>query len=286
MVEAVVLAFAVGFGSAQYLAYRFYHEQNRLILAEAVPMPVRHTANPAASSPVANQRTAKSTAPKTESLTRAPEAPVAIADAVAAKVSRLNAVTRKLLEIPKINPTASATDPELAAGIALVRLIASSGTAAGWQAPSFSLPNLDGTEISLDAMRGKVVLLNFWATWCGACRSEMPSLESLYRDFSSYSDFALLTVSTDERGKRSVEQFIAKNGYDFPVLLDTDNAASSAYGVSGLPSTFVIGRDGRIVWNCAGALDWSDQSLRDALEKLLENKPPPSTGTIEARFER
>jgi pSer/pThr/pTyr-binding forkhead associated (FHA) protein/peroxiredoxin len=266
--EAIIIAFAVGFASAQYLAYLFYHEQNRLILAEAVPIPVRHTANAVAPSPVSNQHIARSTASETLSHARHLATPVAIARATAPKMPRLNAVTRKMLEIPKIN-AAPVANPELAGGIALARLIASSGTAAGQPAHSLSLPNLDGTEVSLDAMRGKIVLLNFWATWCGACRSEMPSLEGLYRDFSSYPDFAVLTVSIDQRGKPSVGEFMVRNGYDFPVLLDTGNVASTAYGVSGLPSTFVIGRDGRIVWNCSGALDWSNPNLRDALKKLL-----------------
>jgi len=247
VLEAVILAFVVGFGAVQY------------------------PADGALPSPISNQRTAKSTAPGTESHTGAPAIPFAVTLASAPGVPGFNVV--------------AVDSEEFAAGTALAQLVASSG-AAGRPAPSLSLPNLDGTEVSLDAMRGKVVLLNFWATWCGACRSEMPSLECLYRDFSSYSDFALLTVSTGERGKRSVEQFVAENSYDFPVLLDTENTASSAYGVSGLPSTFVIDRDGRIVWSHAGALDWSNSSLRDPLKKLLENKPPRSTGTIEARFER
>jgi peroxiredoxin len=66
-----------------------------------------------------------------------------------------------------------------------------------------------------------------------------------------------------------VAQFMSTNGYSFPVLLDTSNATSAAYGVSGIPSTFVIGRDGKIVWNCVGALDWSNPNVRDALKKLL-----------------
>ena len=82
---------------------------------------------------------------------------------------------------------------------------------------------------------------------------------------------------------RSLHEFIPKNNYDFPVLLDADNAVSAAYGVSALPSAFVIDRDGRIAWDHAGALDWSDPSLRDALQKLLEKKPKQLPSTIEAR---
>ena len=88
------------------------------------------------------------------------------------------------------------------------------------------MPYLSGSEVALDTIRGKVVLLNFWATWCGACRSEMPSLENLYRDFHHYPDFAVLTVSIDQRGKPAVAQFMASNGYNFPVLLDTGNATN------------------------------------------------------------
>ena len=273
--EAVVLAFAVGFGAAQYLAYLFYHEENRLILAEAVPVPVVHTANAAAPSPVSNQHTAPSTPSESVFHARHRATPVAIARAAAPETPKLNAVAPKMLkipkvlEIPKLNPAPAVADKELAGSIALARLIASSGTAAGHAAPDLSLPNLDGTQVSLEAMRGKIVLLNFWATWCGACRSEMPSLQALYRDFGSNPDFALLAVSIDRRGGPGVGQFMANHRYDFPVLLDTENVASNAYDVSGIPSTFVIGRHGRIIWNCVGALDWSNPSLRDALKNLL-----------------
>ncbi|MGH8337452.1 MAG: peroxiredoxin family protein, partial [Gammaproteobacteria bacterium] len=73
----------------------------------------------------------------------------------------------------------------------------------------------------------------------------------------------------NQDGKPAVTHFMADNGYDFPVLLDPGNATSEAYDVKGIPGNFVIGRDGRIVWNCAGAVDWSDPTVRSALKKLL-----------------
>lgn len=250
--ELGLLTFAIGFGVAQCLAYLMYHAQNHLILAEAVP--VRPASNVPASAVTGNQPAGQSVSSKAATRSVAPPKVAArVMTPPPAKVADAVAIGAK----------------ELAGGIALARLIASSGTEAGQLAPNFALPALNETKTSLSAMRGKVVLLNFWATWCSSCRSEMPSLESLYRDFSAYPDFAVLTVSIDQSGKPAVTQFMASNGYNFPVLLDISNATSSAYRVSGIPSTFVIGRDGEIIWNCVGALDWSNPDMRDALKKLL-----------------
>jgi thiol-disulfide isomerase/thioredoxin len=249
--EAVLLAFAVGFAAAQYLAYLLYHAQNRLILAEAVA--VDQPARSSASQP-ANHLAGRGTLSRTETV------PAAVPKVVAHAAEPTPAVA--------LNSETIAAK-ELAGGVALAQLIAGSGTEAGRSAPDFTLPQLDGSDVVLGAMHGKIVLLNFWATWCGACRSEMPSLEKLYQNLRSIHDFALLTVNIDRRGKPAVVQFMSTGGYNFPVLLDTSNSASAAYGVSGIPSTFVIGRDGRIIWNGVGALDWSNPTLRAALRKLL-----------------
>ena len=250
--EAVILSFVIGFGSAQYLAYLLYHEQNRLMLAEAVPINQSDNTRVLESTPT--HYAEKRTSPRTAST-----------PAVAP-----NIVAREVVPTPsKLSNAETIASKELAGGIALARLIAGSGTQAGHRAPDFELPQLDGTGVALAGMHGKVVLLNFWATWCGACRSEMPSLEELFRNFHSYRDFAVLTVNIDQRGKLTVAQFISTSGYDFPVLLDASNATSAAYGVSGIPSTFVIGRGGQIMWNCVGALDWSNPAMHDALRKLL-----------------
>jgi hypothetical protein len=98
----------------------------------------------------------------------------------------------------------------------------------------------------------------------------MPSLEGLYRDFSSYPDFAVLTVNEDGGpGNQAVARLMTNDGYDFPVLLDRDNRATGGYGVSTIPATFLIGRQGRIIWNCTGG---SNQSLREALKILLQGR--------------
>ncbi len=143
---------------------------------------------------------------------------------------------------------------------------------AGERAPDFTLPSLGGQEVSMAKLRGKVVVLNVWATWCQPCRAEMPSMETLYEDFKSNKNFVLLAVSQDERGREAVAPYIKKNGYHFTVLLDPKNIVSSAYGASGVPETFVIGRDGRIVAHHLGAFDWSRPDIRDALKELLNSK--------------
>jgi pSer/pThr/pTyr-binding forkhead associated (FHA) protein len=250
--EVVLLAFAIGFATAQYLAYLLYHEQNRLILAEAVAV------NQPGMAPVSRA---------TPNHLAGPETPLKTETAPAATpkvIARATAPTPS-----KAFNSETIAAKELAGGVALAQLITRSGTEAGHSAPDFTLPELDGSDVTLGTMHGKIVLLNFWATWCGACRSEMPSLEKLYQNLRSNRDFALLTISIDQQGKPAVAQFMSTGGYDFPVLLDTSNITSTAYGVSGIPSTFVIGRDGQIIWNCVGALDWSNPTIREALGKLL-----------------
>jgi thiol-disulfide isomerase/thioredoxin len=117
-------------------------------------------------------------------------------------------------ELPPVRPPPKSNKPEdisakeLGGGVALARLFTGSGSEAGRMAPDFELPALDGSEVALRSVRGKVVMLNFWAPWCGACRSEMPALEGLYRDLRSNPDFALITVSGSGRGAGPVAQFI------------------------------------------------------------------------------
>src|SRR5215469_11687519 len=101
--------------------------------------------------------------------------------------------------------------------------LSQSGTiAAGKLAANFSLKDLKGNEISLASLRGKVVFLNIWATWCGPCREEMPSIESLYKSFKGNSDFVVLAVSQDTDGS-SVRPFVEHNRLQFTVLLDPRN---------------------------------------------------------------
>jgi cytochrome c biogenesis protein CcmG/thiol:disulfide interchange protein DsbE len=143
--------------------------------------------------------------------------------------------------------------------------------AAGKLAANFKLKDLKGDEISLAALRGKVVFLNIWATWCAPCREEMPSIESLYNDFKANKDFVVLAVSQDTDGV-TVRPFVEQNHISFTVLLDPRNEVGERYDVNGIPETFIIGRDGRIVAHHVGPYDWSNADIREALQELIKSR--------------
>jgi len=150
---------------------------------------------------------------------------------------------------------------------------ASPPVAAGGKAANFKLEALDGSTVTLEQLKGKVVFLNIWATWCVPCREEMPSMETLYDELRTNRDFVMLAVSQDTKGRLVVAPYVEKNGYHFKVLLDPENKVGEAYDVSGVPETFIIDREGRIVAHHMGAFDWSRPDVKDALTQLLESKP-------------
>lgn len=143
---------------------------------------------------------------------------------------------------------------------------------AGDKAADFKLEQLNGTTLSLDQLKGKVVFLNIWATWCGPCREEMPSMETLYDELKGNKDFVMLAVSQDTKGRSVVAPYIAQYGYNFTILLDPENKVGESYDVSGVPETFIIDRKGQIVAHHMGAFDWSRPDVKDALKELLDAK--------------
>jgi peroxiredoxin len=144
---------------------------------------------------------------------------------------------------------------------------------AGDVASAFDLEDAySGQTVSLASLKGKVIFLNLWATWCGPCREEMPSMETLFDEFKGNNDFVMLAVSEDTKGKSAVLPYVEKNGYHFRILLDPENKVGDSYGVSGVPETFIIDRSGRIVAHHMGAFDWSRPDVKSALEELLSAK--------------
>jgi thiol-disulfide isomerase/thioredoxin len=137
-------------------------------------------------------------------------------------------------------------------------------------ARNFSVPTLDGANQTLSALKGKVVFLNFWATWCGPCRVEMPSMEILYQRFKD-SDFVMLAVDIQEN-REEVSAFMRNMGLSFPVGLDLNGKASSLYNISAVPTSYIIDRDGYIVAAVRGSINWNRPEVFSAFEKLIAYK--------------
>lgn len=145
----------------------------------------------------------------------------------------------------------------------------------GPAAPALALPDLQGRMHRLSDYRGKVVLLNFWASWCAPCRAEMPSIERLRRTLRG-EPFAVLAVNVDEDA-RAARRFVERTGIGFTVLVDPDARAAREWGTRALPTTFIIGPDGRVRFRHVGARDWSDSEARAAIEGLMLQAPPVQT---------
>ena len=143
--------------------------------------------------------------------------------------------------------------------------------ALGGPAPDFLLSDLQGREIALAAQRGRVVFVNFWATWCPPCREEAPSLQRLYDQVGS-ENFEILAVSIDAPSARDeVAEFGREFGLTFPILLDPQKGAHRAFGVTGVPETYMIDPQGRVVERFIGPRDWDDPRYVRTVRRLQES---------------
>ena len=141
----------------------------------------------------------------------------------------------------------------------------------GAPSPPFTLNDMEGRPISLSDYVGKVVLLNFWATWCGPCRVEMPAMESLYQEMKSQG-LVILAVSVDAQGTVVTRPFQEAMGLTFPILHDPDYEVGLAYGARTLPITYILDRQGVIQHRVFGARDWNGQKAKELIRELLD--PP------------
>jgi peroxiredoxin len=133
-------------------------------------------------------------------------------------------------------------------------------------APDFALTGMDGVSRSLSSYRGKIVMLHFWATWCASCRQEMPALQQLNKDFEGR-DFELLCVSVDRGDGDAVRTFMHDINLHFNTLLDPEGEVRNAYAVRALPTTYLIGRDGKFSGLIMGERDW--KKAGSVLDSLL-----------------
>jgi thiol-disulfide isomerase/thioredoxin len=135
------------------------------------------------------------------------------------------------------------------------------------RAPALVLRDVEGRMHDLSDYRGKVVLINFWATWCEPCRMEMPSMQRLSEKLTG-KRFALLAVNLDEPEAR-VRAFLKQIHFDEPVLLDVNKSIAKRWGARVLPTTFVVGPDGRVRYRLVGEMDWSSDSALAIVSELL-----------------
>jgi cytochrome c biogenesis protein CcmG/thiol:disulfide interchange protein DsbE len=154
-----------------------------------------------------------------------------------------------------------------------------SAVAPGVEAPNFQARDLKGNPVELKDHTGKVVMVNIWATWCAPCLEEMPSIERLYKEFHS-SGLEIMAVSVDaEIGKvdasrnqvgGDIQAFGDSLNLTFPLLHDPSGSIEQLYKITGVPETFVIGRDGVIYKKVAGGTEWDASEHKDLLKRLLE----------------
>ncbi|MFA5353317.1 MAG: TlpA disulfide reductase family protein [Thermodesulfovibrionales bacterium] len=149
--------------------------------------------------------------------------------------------------------------------------LASLSFAAASPAPDFSLSTLDGKKVTLSSMKGKVVLLHFWASWCPPCKKELPSLVSLHREMQE-KGLVVLAVSID-RSESALRSYMTENSLPFTVLYDRNKeVAFNGYPVPGLPTTYLIDRNGAISRRIVGKRDWTSSAMKDEVIRLLGGK--------------
>ena len=142
------------------------------------------------------------------------------------------------------------------------------------QAVDFDLADLAGRVHSLQRYRGSVVFLNFWATWCGPCRTEMPDLQQLHDDLGNEAHFTMLAINLQEDAAQ-VRRFAGELGLSFQILLDSSGETSAAYGARTLPMSYIIDKDGAILARIIGIREWAEPEFAE-LFRVLTSRAPAS----------
>jgi len=138
----------------------------------------------------------------------------------------------------------------------------------GSSMPPYTARLLDGGEFDVASERGKVVLLNLWATWCGPCRYEIPALEKLHQKYEP-KGFKVVGVSIDEGDAAPVKEFVTEHKMHYPVVLDPDGKLANMFQTTVIPTTVLIDRNGKVVWKKYGAIEENDRTLTKAIETAL-----------------
>jgi cytochrome c biogenesis protein CcmG/thiol:disulfide interchange protein DsbE len=143
----------------------------------------------------------------------------------------------------------------------------------GMAAPDFSLPDIEGKTVRLSDYRGKVVFVNFWATWCKPCKEEMPSMEILWENFKS-EDFVMLAISMDRvTTKKDIPPFIESMKLTFPILTDSWGQTDKRYKLMGVPETYIIDQSGVLREKVIGPRDWTLPESVTTIVQLVQKQP-------------
>ncbi len=153
-----------------------------------------------------------------------------------------------------------AADPFIALGVDVPKL--------RLEAPGFTLDRIEGGRASLADFTGKVVLLNFWATWCAPCREEMPAMQRLWERYRKQG-FVIVAIAADRGDRKPVVSFVNKLALSYPVLLDPEGGVRKRYEVVGLPMSYLIGRDGKISGRVIGVREWDSLEAEAVINALL-----------------
>jgi thiol-disulfide isomerase/thioredoxin len=152
------------------------------------------------------------------------------------------------------------------------------GDLRGKDAPDFELKTLDGKKVKLSELRGKAVVVNFWATWCGPCKLEMPWLVDLQTKYAD-KGLVILGLSVDEGSSEKIASFAKDMGVNYPVLRSTDEVSNLYGGIDGLPTTFYVGRDGKVIEQAAGLV--SKDVIEDDIKLALAHGVVPATASTD-----
>jgi peroxiredoxin len=145
-------------------------------------------------------------------------------------------------------------------------------TRLGQAAPDFSLKTLEGNPFRLGEQRRQVVLLNFFATWCGPCQEELPHLQDIWTEFGKHDAFRMLVVGREESSEK-VAAFGVKHGFTFPMAADPDRSAYGGYASARIPRTYLISREGTILYQCTGYYEAELEKLKRLIRAELNRQP-------------
>ena len=144
-------------------------------------------------------------------------------------------------------------------------------TRVGQEMPDFTITSLDGKQIKMSELRGKVILINFWATWCPPCRVEMPRLEKEVWEKHKSSDFVMIAIAR-EQSEQEIAEFRKEYGYGFPMAADAQREVYRLFGNGGIPRSYVVGRNGKILFQSIGYNAFDFDQMKRVLDKEIKAK--------------